>query len=150
MSSSQPVLADLCFPVVPVWVWHGVGLCGAAGGRAGLLGRLLGLWGARVQHGRRFVGVEGPTVVFGPRGACWSVIRHPPEVLQRTVSSALVVVGAEVIRTPSFGVRMPVIVGSVAPVVPVVSVVPVIPVVPVVVVLVVVPFPRGVIVAVAA
>lgn len=49
------------------------------------------------------------------------MVRHPPEILKRTVSS-LVVVRAEVIRTSSFGVWMPVIVGSVTPVVPVVAV----------------------------
>lgn len=127
----------LCFSVVPVWVCHGVGLYGSLQRRAGVLGRLLSLRGARVQQRGRFVGVEGPAVVLGPRWTCWSVVRHPPEVLDRAFSS-LVVVGTEIIRTSSFGVRMPVIVGSMAPVVPVVAV------------LVIRPFSRGVVVAVTA
>lgn len=67
---------------------------------------LLSLRGARVQQRRRFVGVEGPAVVLLPRLTRWPVIRHPPEVLERAVSS-LVVVGTEFIRTSSLGVLMP-------------------------------------------
>lgn len=93
----------LCFPVDPVRVCRGVGLDGPLQRRAGVLGRLLVEGGARVQKGRGFVGVEGPAVVFGSWRTRGPVVRHPPEVLEGAFRS-LVVVGAEFVRTPSFGV----------------------------------------------
>lgn len=97
----------LCFPVVPIRICRGVRLYRPLRWRAGVLGRLLSLRGARVQQRRRFVRVEGPVIVLWPRWTRWPVLRHPPEVLKRAVSS-LVVVGTEFIRTSSFdGVWMP-------------------------------------------
>lgn len=82
--------------------------------------------------------MKGSVVVLGPRWSpAWPVVRHPPEVLGRSVS-ALVVAGMEVVDTPSFGFRMPVIIGPMSPVVAVIAV------------LVVRSFPRGAVVAVAA
>lgn len=95
--------AELCFPVVPVRISHGIQLSGPIQWRPGVLGRLLSLRGARVQKWRWFFRVEGPAIMIWPRWTCWSVVWHPPEILKRTVSS-LVVVGTEVVRTSSFGV----------------------------------------------
>lgn len=65
--------------------------------------------------------MEGSAVVIRPRRPRWPVLRHPPEVLSRALPP-LVVVGAEFIRTSSFGVQISVVIGPVAPVVPVVAV----------------------------
>lgn len=100
-----------CLPAVPAGVGTGGG--GGGGGLggplqrgAGVLGRLLSLRGARIQQGWEFLGVEGPGVVLGPgRPPTGPVVRHPPEVLGRSVS-ALVVAGVEVIATSSLGVRV--------------------------------------------
>ena len=50
--------------------------------------------------------MEGSAVVLWPGWTRWPVVRQPPELLMGGFTS-LVVVGTELVRTSSFGVRMP-------------------------------------------
>lgn len=108
---SQPRLsvstrAGLCFPVVPVGICCSVRLYWTLRGRAGVLGRLLGLRRPRVQQWYRFIRVEGPAVRVQARGASsWPMLGNPSEVLEWSFSS-LMVVGIKLISS-SFIIWMP-------------------------------------------